>query len=149
MSLIQLAMTYRQAHGRAASLIPKSRPKVHLPAHSVPPSTRGTNLKMCDRTKSIVRGVRVHQELARTVRSSSKVSNPTFQPLIGAQEPTPPGVGSCDQSEPSQTQTVLSLQRDPKWLAKKNGCQMAPGVDIFSKLPPILRSAGTSVYSSG
>ena len=41
------------------------------------------------------------------------------------------------------------FQRDPKWLAKKNGCQMAPGVDIFSQLSPILRSAGTSVYSSG
>ena len=26
---------------------------------------------------------------------------------------------------------------------------MAPGVDIFSQLSPILRSAGTSVYSSG
>ena len=32
------------------------------------------------------------------MRSSSKVSNPTFQPLIGSQEPTPVGVGSCDQS---------------------------------------------------
>ena len=29
------------------------------------------------------------QEFARTVRSSSKVSNPLFQPLIGSQEPTP------------------------------------------------------------
>ena len=27
--------------------------------------------------------------LDRTVRSSSKASNPTFQPLIGSQEPTP------------------------------------------------------------
>ena len=52
-------------------------------------STRGTNLKMCNRTKSIVRGVGSSQELARTVRSSSKVSNPLFQPLIGSQEPTP------------------------------------------------------------
>ena len=44
---------------------------------------------MCNRTKSIVREFGSSQELARTVRSSSKVSNPTFQPLIGSQEPTP------------------------------------------------------------
>ena len=36
------------------------------------------------------------------------------------------------------------IQRDPKGNAKKNGCQMAPGDDIFSQLAPILRSAGTS-----
>ena len=44
---------------------------------------------MCNRTKSIVREFGSSQELARTVRSSSKASNPTFQPLIGSQEPTP------------------------------------------------------------
>ena len=49
-----------------------------------------TNLKKCNRTKSIVRGVWFpRRECARTVRSSSKASNPTFQPLIGSQEPTP------------------------------------------------------------
>ena len=31
----------------------------------------------------------MERECARTVRSSSKASNPTFQPLIGSQEPTP------------------------------------------------------------
>ena len=35
LSLIQWAMAYRQLRGRAASLSPKSRPKVHLPARSV------------------------------------------------------------------------------------------------------------------
>ena len=35
LSLIQWAMAYRQLRGRAASLSPKSRPKVHLPAQSV------------------------------------------------------------------------------------------------------------------
>ena len=36
------------------------------------------------------------------------------------------------------------FQRDPEGNAKKNGCQMAPGDDIFSQLSLILRSAGTS-----
>ena len=35
LSLIQWAMAYRQLRGRAPSLSPKSRPKVHLPAQSV------------------------------------------------------------------------------------------------------------------
>ena len=48
-----------------------------------------------------------------------------------------------------ESNCCIIIQRDPEWLAKKNGCQMAPGVDIFSQLSPILRSAGTSVYSSG
>ena len=47
--------------------------------------TRGTNLKMCNRTKSTVRVAGSSQELARTVRSSSQVSNPLFQPPIGSQ----------------------------------------------------------------
>ena len=36
LSLMQWAMAYRQLRGRAASLSPKSRPKVHLPARSAP-----------------------------------------------------------------------------------------------------------------
>ena len=34
----------------------------------------------------------MERECARTVRSSSKVSNPTFQPLIGTQKPPQYGV---------------------------------------------------------
>ena len=34
LSLIRWAMTYRQVRGRAASLSPKSRPKIPLPAQS-------------------------------------------------------------------------------------------------------------------
>ena len=38
--------------------------------------------------------------------------------------------------------TVFSLiQRDPKGIAKKNGAQRSQRDDIFSQLPPILRSA--------
>ena len=59
-----------------------------------------TNLKMCDRTKPNLDSThdRTKPNLdsthelrgcARTVRSSSKASNPTFQPLIGSQAPTP------------------------------------------------------------
>jgi hypothetical protein len=36
LSLMQWAMAYRQLRGRAASLSPKSRPKMHLPARSAP-----------------------------------------------------------------------------------------------------------------
>ena len=36
LSLIQWAMAYRQLRRRAASLSPKSRPKVHQPARSAP-----------------------------------------------------------------------------------------------------------------
>ena len=36
LSLIQWAITNRQVRGCAASLSPKTRPKVHLPAHSAP-----------------------------------------------------------------------------------------------------------------
>ena len=48
-----------------------------------------TNLKMCDRTKPNLDSTHELRGCARTVRSSSKASNPTFQPLIGSQEPTP------------------------------------------------------------
>ena len=59
-----------------------------------------TNLKMCDRTKPNLDSThdRTKPNLdsthelrgcARTVRSSGKASNPTFQPLIGSQAPTP------------------------------------------------------------
>ena len=51
--------------------------------------TRGWNrdLVLYDHTFSNLSGM--ERECARTVRSSSKASNPTFQPLIGSQEPTP------------------------------------------------------------
>ena len=50
---------------------------------------RGWNrdLVLYDHTFSNLSGM--ERECARTVRSSSKASNPTFQPLIGSQEPTP------------------------------------------------------------
>ena len=50
---------------------------------------RGWNrdLVLYDHTFSNLLGM--ERECARTVRSSSKASNPTFQPLIGSQEPTP------------------------------------------------------------
>ena len=44
---------------------------------------------MCDRTKPNLDSTHELRGCARTVRSSSKASNPTFQPLIGSQEPTP------------------------------------------------------------
>ena len=34
----------------------------------------------------------------------------------------------------------LTVQRDPKGIAKKNGAQLSHRDDIFSQLPPILRS---------
>ena len=54
--------------------------------------TRGWNrdLVLYDHTFSNLSGM--ERECARTVRSSSKVSNPTFQPLIGTQEPPLYGV---------------------------------------------------------
>ena len=59
-------------------------------ASAVPPtstSTAGTGLAIVctSKTSSLV----PPRECARAVRSSRKVSNPTFQPLIGSQEPTP------------------------------------------------------------
>ena len=53
---------------------------------------RGWNpdLVLYDHTFSNLSGM--ERECARTVRSSSKVSNPTFQPLIGSQEPPRIGV---------------------------------------------------------
>ena len=45
------------------------------------------HLVLYDHTFSNLSGM--ERECARTVRSSSKASNPTFQPLIGSQEPTP------------------------------------------------------------
>ena len=51
-----------------------------------------TNLKMCDRTKPNLDSTHELRGCAQTVRSSSKVCNPTFQPLIGTQEPPLYGV---------------------------------------------------------
>ena len=48
------------------------------------------HLVLYDHTFSNLSGM--ERECARTVRSSSKVSNPTFQPLIGSLEPPRIGV---------------------------------------------------------
>ena len=51
------------------------------------PTLSDRDLVLYDHTFSNLSGM--ERECARTVRSSSKASNPTFQPLIGSQEPTP------------------------------------------------------------
>jgi len=86
LSLIQLAMTYRQAHGRAASLIPKNRPKVHLPAHSAPrlqrdpPPAARTVAQHAKRTGSLM------------TDASHRVSKPTPQSVAQSRPPFPQAV---------------------------------------------------------
>ena len=65
---------------------PFGRTRVTLGWNLVEPDSTAL-LVLFDHTFSNLSGM--ERECARTVRSSSKVCNPTFQPLIGSQEPTP------------------------------------------------------------
>ena len=81
------------AHARPCrALRPASSPGAPLARHGA------SRLRPADRDMTQTRTqYKIHctgslvprRECARTVRSSSKASNPTFQPLIGSQEPTP------------------------------------------------------------
>ena len=73
--------------------------------------TRGWNptqmyLVLYDHTFSNLSGM--ERECARTVRSSSKASNPTFQPLIGSQEPTP--VSQPEEPTPEVLVPVIKVE---------------------------------------
>ena len=81
------------AHARPCrALRPASSPGAPLARHGA------SRLRPADRDMTQTRTqYKIHctgslvprRECARTVRSSSKASNPTFRPLIGSQEPTP------------------------------------------------------------
>ena len=81
------------AHARSCrALRPASSPGAPLARHGA------SRLRPADRDMTQTRTqYKIHctgslvprRECARTVRSSSKASNPTFRPLIGSQEPTP------------------------------------------------------------
>ena len=77
--------------------------------------TRGWNrdLVLNDHTFSNLSGM--ERECARTVRSSSKASNPTFQPLIGSQEPTPEVLVPVINLEDLKKRTTTALPSD-YWL---------------------------------
>ena len=97
-----------------------------------------TNLKMCNRTKSILRGVWFPHRRPRQRWQAASRRGPHH-----AKNRAKNGAGYWFRirrffqifSYAKNTLFVFScLQRDPNRIAKKNGCHMAPGFDIFSQL---------------
>ena len=122
-------MAYRQVRGRAASLSPKSRPKVHLPAQSAPRLRRNppTAARTAGKTHRCLNGGHVPESVKAGAAIGFLIAASVFShrlPSLRTHAPCRRFSGSTDWSRAPSYQPVATRPHLPKY--PPTTCRAAP-----------------------